>query len=93
MKNTSSLRWAYIISPKIEVGRPGKRWTDKWIFGTIPHRFIAAKVLRRKIILADKSSKASLSNNCSSYECMEDFLHVTCMLSMHKVNFTCTSTP
>jgi hypothetical protein len=53
MENTVFLRWAYVISPKIEVGRPGRRWTDKWIFGTIPCHLIPAKLQRRKIILVD----------------------------------------
>jgi len=43
MENTRFLTWACIIGPKIEIGRPGRRWTDKWVFGTIP---IASSLLR-----------------------------------------------
>jgi hypothetical protein len=48
MKNTRFLIWAYIISPKIEVGGPRKRWTDKLILGTIPCRLIPAEVTEKK---------------------------------------------
>jgi hypothetical protein len=49
-----------MISLKIEIGRPGKRWTVKWIFGTSHVASSLIKVLRRNIILVDKWTKASV---------------------------------